>query len=508
VRDLSSSTALPLAGTEGAREPFWSFDSRSIAFIVGQRLNRIDASGGSVLKNAEPAAQGGAWNKDDVILFVPTNTSPIYRVSASGGVATAVTTLDRRSAERTHDYPVFLPDGNHFLYLSVGSSAAANETNGVFLTSLENPRAVKRLPDIGSTLQYSNGHLLFLRDTTLVARPFDTRRLNWAGDPRPIAENIAAGGVTGRGGAFTASLNGLLAFQAGSSAVQSQLRWFDREGKLLGSIGSAGEYQDPALSPDERNAVVAVLDPQRRNFDIAVFDLERGLPQKLTTSSADEIRPVWSPDGRYIAFGRRNEGLLAMYRKRADGTGTEDLLLDNATPVDWSADGRHILFLGRAGPTTTRADLWVFSLEDRKSRVYVETPFIETVGAFSPDGRWLAYTSNETGSLELYVAGFPDATERRRVSSDGAVAVRWRDARELFYAEPDGNVVAVSVDGSGKTFEIKESQRLFPLRARLVGRPVEVTGNGQRFLVNTQTEDSFAAPITLVINWPRLIPNP
>ena len=197
--------------------------------------------------------------------------------------------------------------------------------------------------------------------------------------------------------------------------------------------------------------MATALDAQRRNYDIAVFDLNRGLPQKLTTSAADEIRPVWSPDGRYIAFGRRSDAGLAMYRKRADGTGSEELLLDGASPVDWSADGRHILFLGRAGPTMTRADLWVFSM-------------------------------------------------------NGGVTVRWRrDSRELFYGEPDGTVVAVAVDGTGSAFEVKESQRLFQLRVRPVGRPGDGSADGQRFLVNTLTEEAFDAPITLVVNWPALM---
>ena len=475
IRELDSASARVLPGTEGAREPFWSFDSRSVAFIADAKLKRVDVSAGSIQMITEPAAQGGAWNQDNVILFAPTNQSPIYRVPAAGGPAVAVTALDARKAERTHDYPVFLPDGNHFLYLSVGSSTGLNETNGVFLASLDNPTAVKQLPDIASTMQYSNGHLLYLRDSTLVARPFDVRRMEWRGDAAPIAENIAAGGSTGRGGAFSASLGDVLVFQGGSSGPQSQLRWFDRDGKPIGTVGLPGEYQDPALSPDQRYAVATMLDAQRRNYDIAIFDLARGIPQKVTTSSADEIRPIWSPDGQYIAFGRRTNAGLAMYRKRADGTGPEELLLEGASPLDWSPDGRHILFVGRAGPTDTFADLWVLSLDDRKSRVYLPTPYVETTGAFSPNGRWVAYTSNELGSFDVYVSAFPQPAARVRVSSNGGVAVRWRrDGRELVYGEPDGTAVAVTVDGSGPTFLVKQSQRLFQLRVRPVGRPGDV----------------------------------
>ena len=295
---------------------------------------------------------------------------------------------------------------------------------------------------------YSQGHLLFLREATLMAQPFDAQRLELAGEAFPVAEQIQLGQNVPPNGFFSASENGVLAYQTGTGAAGSQLVWVDRTGKPLGVLGEPGVYSDIELSPDGTQASVNLPDQSGRNRDIWLYDVARSLKTRLTFDPADELALIWSPDGSRVVFNSRRKGQLDLYQKAADGSGTEDVLLEDNRqkyPVSWSADGKFILYVSTGGPTGN--DLFVLPLSgDRKPIPFVNTQFGEAQGAFSPDGRWVAYGSNESGRNEVYVAPFPGPGGKRQVSTAGGAQPRWRrDGTEIFYFDPISKLMAAAV---------------------------------------------------------------
>lgn len=423
---LDGLSAQPLAGTEGAIVPFWSPDSRFIGFRAANKLKRIDAAGGPPLTLADASGQAGTtWNREGVILFATFPGGPIRRVSASGGAPSSATTLNADAGEAFHAYPFFLPDGRHFLFLAVGSKAAAvNIPNGIYVTALDSDERKLLVPG-GSNAVYAQGYLLFLREQTLMAQPFDAERLELTGDAVPIAEQVSIGGVSGTAGGFSVAETGVLAYQAGTAATGgvsgalTQLAWFDRSGKPIGALGEQSRFSDLGLAPDGTRATVSAFDLARRTRDIWVFDIARGLRTRFTFDAADELASVWSPDGNRVVFSNRRKGHFDLYMKASSGAGAEEELLADGLdkqPLDWSHDGRFILFTVAAA-SQTGIDLWVLPLSgDRKPFPFLQTRFDEVPGRFSPDGRWIAYVSNESGRSEVYVAPFPGASHRRPIA--------------------------------------------------------------------------------------------
>jgi serine/threonine protein kinase/Tol biopolymer transport system component len=510
VRPLDTLLAQPLAGTEGVVMPFWSPDSRFIAFNAGGNLKKIDASGGPPLTVAETNTNNqGSWNRDDVILFAP-RTGPLYRVSASGGTPSPVTTLDAASGDTIHWNSFFLPDGRHFLYHAVGSKAGGPlEARAVYVGSLDPSEGSRLLLEGGSNAQYALGYVLFMRDDTLMAQPFNTDRLELTGDAVPVADGVDIGGATGRTGAFSVSQTGVLAYQTGSAGMGSQLIWFDRAGKQIVALGDQADYGGVELSPDGTRAAVTILDPTRRTRDLWLYDVARGLRTRFTFDPAEETAAVWSPDGSRIGFGSARKGLFDLYVKPSSGAGNEELLLDEALNVDvlptsWSPDGRSVLYV-RAGGSSTGNDLRVLPLSgDRKASVFLQTPFSEAGGRFSPDGRWIAYQSNESGRYEVYVAPFRGPGGKWQISTAGGVSPRWRrDGREMYYLAPDNRLMAALVNGESSAFQVGVVRALFETRPRpgVNASPYDASADGQRFLVNTLMQEATSAPITLVVNW-------
>jgi len=503
VRSLDALAAQSLAGTEGGLRLFWSPDSRSLGFFADGKLKKIEVAGGPAITLCDaPNARGGTWSRDGVIVFAPTNASGLQRVSASGGVPTAVTTLGE--GETGHFQPSFLPDGGHFLYRA---STPATLSGGlpIYLASLDSSERKLLLNADATNVVYSQGHLLFLRETTLMAQPFDAQRLELTGEPFPIAEQIQTLGNAPPYGVFSASENGVLAYQTGAGAVNSQLVWLDRTGKQIGVLGDPAAYADIELSPDGRQASVSLPDQAGRARDIWLYDVARGLKTRLTFDPADELTLIWSPDGSRVVFNSRRKGQMDLYQKAADGSGTEEVLLEDNRqkyPVSWSADGRFILYISAGGPTGN--DLFVLPLSgDRKPIPFLNTQFNEARGQFSPDGRWIAYGSNESGGDEVYVAPFPGPGGKRQVSTAGGGSPRWRrDGSEIFYLAPDNKLMAAAVNGRGTSFEVGVVKPLFDARPTTGGRfSYAVTADGQQFLVNTVTEQAASAPITVVVNW-------
>jgi Tol biopolymer transport system component len=516
VRSLDGLTSQPLTGTEGAFYPFWSPDSDALGFFAGGALKRIDVAGGSPVTLCETPrpsilAAGGAWSRDGVILFAQA-TAAIYRVPAVGGTPTPATALDQQAGETQHWAPFFLPGGRHFLFFAVGSrNGGPDDPNGVYVGTLDTSE--RRLVMSGGTnAKFANGYLIFPRDRTLMAQLFDTSRFELLGDAIPIADQISLGGLSGRTGAFSVSESGVLAYQAAAEEIRSQLTWFDRSGNLTSTLGAPADYGDVELSPDRKQAAVSVLDPAKRTRDIYLFDVVRGVRTRFTFDPADEQSSIWSPDGTRILFNGRPKGYFDLYEKDAGGIAGEQVILadtHNKAPLSWSPDGRSILY-STGVFIVGNSDLWLMSMGDRhESTPFLRTPFNESDGRFSPDGRWVAYVSNETGAAEVYVTRFPGPSGKWPVSSGGGSYPRWRaDGRELYFVSRDNTLMAATVNGQGQDFVVGTLRALFNLRPNAGRDPYDVSADGERFLVNTVVETAPPPPITLVVNWPAALRQP
>jgi Tol biopolymer transport system component len=509
VRALQNLDGQTLPRTDGAQFPFWSPDGRSIGFFADAKLKKVDLLGAppQILCDA-PVGGGGTWNRDGVIVFAPTQTGPLFQVSAAGGTPVQLTELDTSQGETTHRHPLFLPDADHFLYTAV---SAKQDQSAVYVGSLSSKER-KRL--VQSTLKaaFASDHLLFMRDNnTLMAQRFDTGRLELIGDPFPaIAEDVGINLANSAAG-FTVSANGILAYRSGVGLGQRVMMTFDPAGKQLATIGAPASYSSPAISPDARRVAVSRQDGGTGN--IWIFDLIRGTSSRFTFDAGIDTAPVWSPDGAQILFSANRGGRFDLYLKNAGGVGQEEALLtsDHAKLADdWSRDGRLVLY--RDQNPKTGWDVWALPLEgDRKPRPLVQTPFTEFQGRFSPDGRWFAYTSDETGRPEVYVQSFPPSGGKWQISTSGGVQPRWgRDGRELYFHSASNEATAVDITTTREgIFTAGVPRKLFG--AILVNRFTDrsswdVTPNGDRFLVTSTTGQAAqaagqVAPITVVVNW-------
>jgi Tol biopolymer transport system component len=501
VRSLDTLAAQPLAGTEGAFQPFWSPDSRFIGFFAGGKIKKIEVSGGPPITLCDaPDPRNGTWNRDGVILFGPSANSALARVSAAGGVPTAATTL--RQGETVHVRPFFLPDSQHFLY-----RAATGPGGGpIYVGSLNSAERKFLFNADSSNVAYSEGHLLFLREKTLMAQPFDARRLVLTGDAFPIAENILTGVTTNPVGVFSVSENGVLVYETGAPTAGDQLLWLDRNGKQMSVLGDPALYTDLELSPDGKRASVSISDQAGKERDIWFYDVARGLRTRFTFGAGAAVSSIWSPDGSRIVFDAIRKGHLDLYQKSSSGAGTEEVLLEDNLdkyPTSWSPDGKFIIY--HTVPGQTGRELFTFPLSgDHKPVPFLNTKFDVAFGQFSPDGRWVAYRSDESGRNEVYVAPFPGPGEKWQISTAGGTLPRWRrDGTEIFYLAPDNKLMVATVNGKGASFEVRAVNPLFETRIALGGRyQYDVSPDGQRFLINTLPEQAASAdPITVVLNW-------
>jgi Tol biopolymer transport system component len=517
VRALDSLAARALAGTDDASAPFWSPNSQSVGFFAGGKLKKIDVSGGPpvALCDAPVDVRGGAWGRDGEIVFAPgaSVTVPLstglQRVSASGGTPTAATMLGQ--GEASHVGPTFLPDGRHFLYrvIKVGETGAGP----VYAASLDSAERTLVVSAASMNVSFAEDHLLFLRDTSLMAQPFDARRLTLAGEAMPVAELVEAWG-TPTLGTFAAS-GAVLAYRTAPPPVESQLTWLDRAGKVVAVVSDRGNYGDVELSPDGTRAAVSLLDSSLGTRDLWVVDVARGVKTRLTSDRAEENTPVWSPDGSRIVFDSSRQGPLELFEKAANGVGADKIVLvdrRNKFPSSWSPDGRFIMYMVDNGEPSGW-DLWVLPLFGRRKPFpFLQTPSNDVQGQFSVDGRWVTYASNESGRYEVYATTFPEAGAARQISSGGGVWPRWRhDGKEIFYLAPDGKIMSAGVNARGGTFEAGSPIALFDAHPKTVRWPYSPSPDGRRFLVNTLVEQAVrpayamgqlnSTPLTLVVNW-------
>jgi Tol biopolymer transport system component len=503
IRSIDSLTARPIPGTEDGGQAFWSPDSRFIAFFADGKLKKVDVSGGAVqtLTDAD-RGRGGTWNKDGVILFSPAVGGGLFRVSAAGGAASPVITVDSSHNQGSYFWPRFLPDGKHFLYLARSSSG---ENSSIYVGSLDSKESKLLVQSSAGAMYALPGYLLFLKAGALMAQPFDAEKLQLSGEPFQVVEEVGYNPLNGRA-FFCVSNNGVLVYRS-NILRNSQLTWFDRTGKQLGTVVTPGLMLTPSLSPDEKQ--VAILRATLTSAsDIWLVDLSRQSSSRFTFDPAMDTNPVWSPDGSRIVFSSDRSGEFDLYWKPSNGAGNEELLLKSDNPkfvTDWSNDGRFILYQESAA--NRMADLWALPLfGDKKPFPIIQSNFRESQAKFSPDGRWIAYVSDESGSAQVYVQNFPTAGRKLMVSINGGFQPRWRrDGKELFYFGTDNKLMAVQVKTNGDDFEAGSPSSLF--QASLIppipigGSAAEVTHDGQRFLINVLVDESSSSPAIVVQNW-------
>jgi Tol biopolymer transport system component len=487
IRQLDRADPRELPGTDGALHPFWSPDGKSVGFFAQGKLKRIAIAGGppQVICDA-PLAWGGSWNRDGVIIFCSQGVGPLFRVDANGGTPRPATKLAPR--EEAHRWPVFLPDGDHFIFQG---DAYHTEDHHIKVGSLRDGSSRDLFQGVTNATYVEPGELLFVRSGALLAQAFDAKKLTLSGEPRVIAEKVVENDEN-HSYEFAASSNGRLIYRSGST--DSQLTWLDRFGRAAGTVGDAHRLGTSfRLSPDEQRVIVDETDADGRADDVWIFNVSRPLSTRFTFDPAGEFGGLWSADGSKVAFTSMRSGMGDLYEADA-GTPTNvkriTAISDQLGPTSWTRDGAWILadrFL------KADIDIWMFPLAGGEARAYLSTPFTEGSAALSPDNAFVAYTSDESGHSEVYVEQFPTHAGRRQVSAAGGTIPRWRsDGKELFYISRGRSLMSVDMSSDSAT-----PTALFPVP----GFSYDVSRDGQRFLVDKPLDDNYRSPLTFVSNW-------
>jgi Tol biopolymer transport system component len=508
LRGMDDLVPRRLAETDGASQPFWSPDNRFIAFAARGKLKKIDVAGGAPIIICDaPFSRGGTWSDDGIIIFAPGPANPLAMVPAKGGIPVRVTKLDSLRRENSHRWPSFLPDGKHFLYLArTVATGSRNEGDAICVGSIDGKENTV-LTRTSSNAQFASGYLLFTRGGSLVAQRLDEHSFELTGEPVTIAAGVAFDQSIDRS-MFTVSQNGILLFQTGSVQLGSRIIFADRTGKRVRAIdGELAEYYLPRLSPDEKKLSCYIYDFQSHNADIWIHDLARGFKTRFTFTPTYETFAVWSPNGSRIVYSANSNGKYDLFVKSADGAGMEELLLrsrEDKSVVDWSSDGKFLLYI-TAGDSATQTDLWVLPLTGEKKPVpFLKTEFNERDARFSPDAKWIAYVSDESGKDEIYIRSFPDRGSKRQVSIAGGDSPRWRrNGKELYYFSTDNKMMAADISYKDGTVEVNHVRSLFDIPL-IVSQPYadyDVTADGKRFLLNIPFESQNSTPLTLVVNW-------
>jgi Tol biopolymer transport system component len=504
VRDLNGLHARSLAGTDGATFPFWSPDGRSLAFFAGGKLKAVPVEGGMPADIWEaPAGRGGTWNAQGTILFSPQFESAIYRVPASGGGPTPVTTLDKTKHD-SHRWPYFLPDDRHFLYLAVNRTAGHEPNDAIYFASLDG-KENRLLVHAFTNGAYGAGQLLFMRGATLMAQPFDPDTGKLTGEATRIAQDLGEDPSIWRA-AFDAARSNILVYATGES-LTGQAVWYDRSGKELGvASDKALNLFHVRISPDGQKVAT---DFGEATTSVWVYDLKCKVTTRLTfDQEANVDAPVWSPDGRWIAYRGLQNGHNNIYRKAAGGFGEAELLLESGSvltsPNDWSPDGKSLLF--SVGDLAGQGQVWLLPLNgDHKAVPVAQSGSLSQDARFSPDGRWIAYASNQSGRFEVYVIPSDRTSGKWQISSAGGLQPVWRrDGKEIFYLALDNALMSVRITLRKEAVELGAVRQLFRV-PKLVGATgnftaYDVAPDGQRFLA-LETPQSTPPTITVVTNW-------
>ena len=501
VHSLETLETRHFDGPEEFQSPFWSPEGRFVAFMSDRELKKVDLQGGSIATICNVGlGLGGAWNQDDVILLG--TTRGVMRVNAAGGEPKFVTTLDSAKGEINHSLPSFLPDGEHFLFTV---SASRADIRGVYIGSLRSGPSRRILPE-ATNAQYSPlGYLVFNRAADLMAQQFDVTQLRLSGEPFVIAQGVA--NITNFLFAAFSTAGRSLVYRVGPTPSVTRMEWRDREGNRLGTLGSPADYSNPSFSPDGRSLAVGIRDPATRTRDIWIFDLDRATSRRLTFDPADDAAPAWSPDSQRIMFTSNRKGHRDIWQRTASGAGGEEPVFEsNAEKAldDWTHDGRYLIFgYLSAGPR----EEWAMPLfGDRKPFTVVRTSGTVQGAQVSPDGKWIAYASDESGRQEIYVQNFPPAGGRWQISTDGGIEPSWNpNGKELFYIHLT-RLMAVDVTATANRFAAGKLHVLFEAPfGNTLRNAYAMTPDGRKFLVNTHVDSTDTLPMTVVLNWPAAI---
>jgi len=497
IRRLDQMDAMALAGTDGASLPFWSPDGQSIGFFAHSKLKRIAVTGGPAQTIADAARPiGGAWNSAGTIIFSPEGWGPIFAVSSQGGQPRAITAIDMRRKDYAHQALSFLADGEHFLFFNNTLSGAS----GIYVGSLKTTETRLLLRGVTSAAATSDGFVMFVQDGVLKAQELGNDEPSLVGAAIPLAGGGVNRGLLFAGlGNISASAIGTLGYRLGTS-TRRKLTWIDRSGKDLGTVGAPGNYDAPALSPDEKQMAVDI------EGDIWIIDAMRQVMSQLTFDHAS-FYPAWSPDGRSIVYTSLAGEDRKLLRKAASGAGAEEVLVpqDAIGVTEWSRDGRFISYFSEHSANGGE-DIEVLSVSgDRRSIPAIHTKFNEYENRLSPDAKWIAYVSEESGTPEVYVQTFPASDVRVHVSTAGGAQPMWRaDGRELFYMGLDGRLMAVDVTAAPR-FKAGVPHALFQINGRVLycRNTYAPTADGQRFLVNSYVDDTSS--VAVILNWHNLL---
>ncbi len=505
VRELDEFDERPLPGSEDAQYPFWSPDSTRIGFFSNSKLRVVEAVGGPPLTLCDAfEGKGGSWSSEGVILFAPSYNTPLFQVPEIGGEPIQVTELNSERNDNSHRHPRFLPDGNHFLYMA-RSAMGSSEGQVAMIGALDGSvnRMLLRAP---TNVEYASGHLLYVRGRTLMARPFDTGKLEFTGTAFPLAENVTVlqpGTVVG---VYSASQNGVLAYQSGvGGGGNYRLVWRDRQGHEIATVGDPGSFDEVHILPDGEQAVVAREDLTTGTGDLWLVDLRRDLFTRFTFEPGYEFGITPTPDGKAVFFSAQRDGRYVLVRKEIGGASEGDVVYEADSemyPSSVSPDGKNLcLFKGGA---TTGYDIWILPLDGGGDAApFILTEFTEALGMFSPDGSWLAYVSDESGSPEIYVTAFPDRGRKWQISTNGGQAMRWdRDGSAIIYHAPDGTLVRVRVEERDGGLLIGEAEPLFNTHTQpSLANYWDISPDGQKILGMESVSQDDERNLNVVLNW-------
>ncbi len=503
VRPLDGFDARPIPGTDGATYPFWSPDSRFVGFFAQGKLKKVGSAGGPIqILGEAPSGRGGTWSQEGVIVFAPADEGPLHQIAAAGGASSPVTRIDPPVPYLSHRWPHFLPDGQRFLYSVAGG--APRPTSEVHAGSLLAAQTRLLLREASNAAYAAPGRLLFVRDRNLVAQPFDLASLEASGEPTPVAESIHSHRHR-RNASFTVS-DLALVYQSDPATSRSRLAWFDRTGRELDSPGAPGEYGGLRLSPDGQRCAMEVRDRRTGTIDIWILDLGRGIASRLTSEGEINDCPSWAPDGGSVVYTSNRKGHWDLY-SRALASGVETPVWqsdEDKIPTDWSADDRFILFNQGSSQSRTREDLWFLSRATGRAEPFLVTAFNEREGRLSPDGRWIAYASDESGAFEVYVSTFPRWGSRRQVSAAGGSQPVWRrDGKELLYLGADNRLMTVPTRLGG-SLEVGVPKALFDSRLAASSSDIplfDVSSDGTRLLLSLREDEGRSTPLHVVVGW-------
>jgi Tol biopolymer transport system component len=509
IRSLETGASIRVKGSEGATYPFWSPDSRHLGFMGSGSMRRVDANGGPAQTlTTVREGRGGTWGPDGTIVFAPDFRSGLWRMPAGGGEPTEITTLDVERGEQAHRFPIFLPDGKRVLFLTQTAEGRSQvDESRIELLDLATGERVP-IVDANSSIAYApSGRLLFWRDGSLMVVGLDVEAAALRGDPVPIAEGI---GYTGNEFAtFSISQTGLLIFQAGSLYESlTGLGMVDRRGEVVDDLGPSSDYHETLqISNDGTRAVYRGAD----NSTIWIRDLERQTKTRFTFEDGDHFNPIWSPEDRWIAYVTNRTGQFQVFRKAASGLGSAELIFESPLQLrltDWSHDGRYLAIEVLDNAIDTDADVAIYDLEEGELRILVQSPFFDSLASFSPDDRWIAYASSDSGTLEVFLVPLTGTVGRFQVSTAGGLHPQWSpDGRKIYYVNSRVELMEVDVDLEGQVV-IGIPRKLFDIRHQYnEDAPYQVMPDGESFLTVQLEQEIRGGNLTLVQNWEAKLPS-